>query len=74
VALCDGKIGDAIAVVCDGTVQVECAFPIAAGTGVSIGGDGRIVSAAASSGTLMYSKTTTTAAGQLCEVDINKSM
>lgn len=74
VALFDGKIGDQIAVVCDGTVQVECAFPISAGSGVSVGGDGRLLSAGTSSGTMMYSKTTTTAGGQLCEVDINKSM
>lgn len=74
VALYDGKIGDQIAVVCDGTVQVECSGAIPANSGVTIGADGRIANAGSTGGYLMYSKTATTAAGQLCEVDINKSM
>jgi hypothetical protein len=74
VALFDGKIGDQIAVVCDGTVQVECSAAIPANSGITIGADGRVANAGATSGTLMYSKNATTAAGQLCEVDINKSM
>lgn len=74
VALYDGKIGDQIAVVCDGTVQVECSAAIPANSGVTIGADGRIATAGANAGTLMYSKTGTTAAGQLCEVDLNRGM
>jgi hypothetical protein len=72
VALYDGKVGDQIAVVCDGTVQVECTGAIVAGSGVIVQPDGRISNAGGTGGYFMYSKTSTTAAGQLCEVDINK--
>jgi hypothetical protein len=70
VALYDGKIGDQIAVVCDGTVQVECNAAIPANSGIAIAADGRVYNAGATAGIYMNNKAATTAAGQLCEVDI----
>lgn len=73
VALFDGKIGDQIAVGCDGTQIVECAAALVAGAGVMLQADGRVIPAAPGTTTsLIYSKTTTTGAGQLAEVDIQR--
>jgi hypothetical protein len=70
VALYDAKIGDQVAVVCNGTVQVECANALFAGSGVQVQADGRVVNAGAISNTFGRSKTNTTAAGQLAEIDL----
>lgn len=74
VALYDAAIGEAVAVICDGTAIVECAGALVAHSGVMVQADGRVLAAApGTTATFMAGKTTTTAAGQLAEVDLNRS-
>lgn len=70
VALHDAKIGDPVAVVCSGTVQVECNAAIPIHSGIAIAADGRVYNAGATAGIYMNNKAATTAAGQLTEIDL----
>jgi Uncharacterized conserved protein (DUF2190) len=70
VAMYDAKIGELVPVVCKGTCQVEGAGPLVNGSGVQVQADGRVLNAGAVGNFYGRSKTTTTAAGQLAEIDL----
>jgi Uncharacterized conserved protein (DUF2190) len=70
VAWYDAKIGELVAVVCNGTAKVECAGPLVNGSGVQVQADGRVINAGGVSNFYGRSKTTTITAGQLAEIDL----
>ena len=70
VALYDAKAGEQVAVVTNGTCQVECAGALVAGSGVQVQADGRVLNAGGVANFYGRSKTNTTAAGQLAEIDL----
>jgi Uncharacterized conserved protein (DUF2190) len=70
VARYDAKIGELVNVTINGTAMVECAGALFNGSGVQVQADGRVLNAGGVSNFYSRSKTTTTAAGQLAEIDL----